>query len=61
MKPFDWILLVISTLWFLFNILQIVVLLNDPRVKYMGGKVTIGWGFFIPIAMWLLIAWRVGG
>lgn len=61
MKPLDWILLVISILWFLFNILQLWATLNDPRVKYGRGTITITWAFFIPVFMWLFIAWRVGG
>lgn len=61
MKPLDWILLVVSVLWFLINILRVWVMLDDPRVKYMGAKITITWPFFIPVFMWLFIAWRVGG
>lgn len=61
MKPFDWALLVISILWFLFNVIRIWVLLDTKEVKYMGATIRLGWGFFIPILMWLVIAYRVGG
>ena len=61
MKSFDWVLLVISIIWFLFNIVKIWSLLDSYEVKYSGATISIGYGFFIPMLMWLLIAYRVGG
>lgn len=61
MKPFDWILIVIASLWLIFNLLVLWAHLGSPEVKYLGAKITINWKFFIPVFLLLFVAWRVGG
>jgi len=62
MRAFDWTLLVISILWCLFFGLQLWVMLNSREVKYLGAKVTVPFMVVIvPLLMWLIIAYRVGG
>jgi hypothetical protein len=42
----DWIMYtigVVAHLWTIIGLLQIWLLLDDPRVKYHGAKITIGW------------------
>jgi hypothetical protein len=61
MKPFDWTLLAISVFWFVTNILRIWAMLDTKEVKYYGARIVVGWSFWIPMIMWLIIAYRVGG
>ena len=62
MKAFDWVLLVISILWVLLSGLKILAMLSSREVKYRGAKVIIGfWVPLVPVVMWLVIAYRVGG
>ena len=56
----DWIMYtvgVVAHLWTVTSLLQIWLLLDDYRVKYLGAKITIGWSpsvsFIGVIAFWM--------
>lgn len=57
MKLLDGFLLGISLVWFVINIALIIVAISDKRVK----SIEINWRFFIPVLIWLFIAYRIGG
>lgn len=48
---------VVAHIWAILTILNIIVLLNDPKVKYMGAKITLNGYFFVAwigvLAFWM--------
>ena len=48
---------IVAHLWAVLTILGIILLLNDPKVKYMGAKITFNSSFFVPwigvLAFWM--------